>query len=69
MLDPFIKFFVELFAHKIITDSGENRNRTCEAFTPSRFQGGVLDQPDSLQTSPQRTSKSKRLTLRWRLAS
>jgi len=29
--------------------NGENRNRTCEAFTPSRFQGGVLDQPDSLQ--------------------
>jgi hypothetical protein len=29
--------------------NGENRNRTCEAFKPSRFQGGVLDQPDSLQ--------------------
>ena len=40
--------YVNSYSFKYFFRNGENRNRTCEGVTPSRFQGGVLDQPDSL---------------------
>lgn len=68
---------IEYFVFFITVETGIE---PAKAINPERFQGVVLGQPDLYydfllnveelkNINPQRVSKSRRFTLRWRLAS